>query len=340
MVGSVLVVLTVWDRLGTLRSLETRDAIAEGLQDPPFSGTGLDVEGVITILHTASMVTAGCAAAMAILGWHVLQRNVQARLVLTILAVPLFVSGLASGGFLSSLVAAAVVVLWMQPARQWYATGSWTMPSRESRAATPPAQQPTPPQTPWQPGPQAPEQRHEPQPVAQGAPSRPFAAPYPDQAPALAKPPAQRPGALVVGAVLTFVFAGLTALLALLSVLLVVLSPGLVMDELERQSPDLLEQGVTQSAIVTSTAITGSVTILWSVLAMVLAGFALAGSEKARRALVVCAGASAVVLFAASLGPVFPIVPAIGALFTVLQLRRPEVRQWCSLRRGRGEMVP
>ena len=42
------------------------------------------------------------------LGWHVLRRNRQARLWLSVLAVPLFLAGLVTGGFLSSMVAVAV----------------------------------------------------------------------------------------------------------------------------------------------------------------------------------------------------------------------------------------
>ena len=36
------------------------------------------------------------------------------------LAVPLFVTGLVTGGFVSSVVAAAAVMLWFQPARDWF----------------------------------------------------------------------------------------------------------------------------------------------------------------------------------------------------------------------------
>jgi hypothetical protein len=50
----------------------------------------------------------------------VLKRNRGARLALTVLAVPLFLSGLVAGGFLSSLVAAAAAMLWLEPARDWF----------------------------------------------------------------------------------------------------------------------------------------------------------------------------------------------------------------------------
>ena len=48
------------------------------------------------------MVAAGCATAMVVLGYQTLQRSRGARLALTVLAVPLFISGLATGGYVSS----------------------------------------------------------------------------------------------------------------------------------------------------------------------------------------------------------------------------------------------
>ena len=54
------------------------------------------------------------------LGYHVLQRSRPARLGLSVLALPLFFGGLATGGFLTSLVVAATVLLWLGPSRAWF----------------------------------------------------------------------------------------------------------------------------------------------------------------------------------------------------------------------------
>ena len=118
--GSVLVVLTVFDRIAGLQTLETRESIEKFLAEPPGNDLGLGVQGVLDILRVFGMVAAGCATAAAILGYHVLRRNRSARLALTLLAVPLFVSGIVTGGFLSSVVAAASVMLWFQPSRDWF----------------------------------------------------------------------------------------------------------------------------------------------------------------------------------------------------------------------------
>ena len=89
MVGSAIVVAMVFDRVGGLHTLETRDSVERFLAEPPGSDLGIGVDGVITLLRVVSMVTAGCATAAAILGYQVLRRSRSARLALTVLAVPL-----------------------------------------------------------------------------------------------------------------------------------------------------------------------------------------------------------------------------------------------------------
>ena len=67
------------------------------------------------------MIAAGCATAAVILGYQVLRRSRTARIGLTVLAVPLLFSGMVTGGFLSSIVVACALLLWLQPARDWFA---------------------------------------------------------------------------------------------------------------------------------------------------------------------------------------------------------------------------
>ena len=118
--GSAAVVLTVFDLIANLRSLDTRERVQKAISEPPLDGMGIDTQQVLSVMHVLAMVAAGCATAAAILGWHVLRRNKQARLWLSVLAVPLFLAGLVTGGFLSSMVAVAVVMLWTRPARDWF----------------------------------------------------------------------------------------------------------------------------------------------------------------------------------------------------------------------------
>ena len=120
MAGSVVVVLMAFSQVAGLRSLETRESIEEYLSKPPGDSLGLGVQGVLSLLRIAYMVAAACAAATAILGWQVLQRSRGARVALSVLVVPLFLTGLASGGIASAVVSAAILMLWFQPARDWF----------------------------------------------------------------------------------------------------------------------------------------------------------------------------------------------------------------------------
>lgn len=120
MVGSVLIVLLAFQQVSTLGSIEAQESAEDFLSRPPGDGLGIGVDDVQTILRVLSFVAAAVGTATAILGWQVLQRVRSARLALSVLAPVLLVSGLAPAGFSSALVAAAVVMLWVQPTRDWF----------------------------------------------------------------------------------------------------------------------------------------------------------------------------------------------------------------------------
>ena len=61
--ASVLVVLTVFDTVAGLHTLETRRTIEQFLAEPPGVDLGLDVDGAIAVVRVLAMVTAGCATA-------------------------------------------------------------------------------------------------------------------------------------------------------------------------------------------------------------------------------------------------------------------------------------
>ncbi len=129
LLGSVFVLVSAAQVVTGIGSLETRRGVEEFLAGPPGDGLGLDVEALLGALRVAGMVAAACAVAAAILGWQVLQRSRSARVVLSLLAFPLFVSGAVTGGIVSAAVVAAIVSLWIPPARDWFA-------GREPAAAT------------------------------------------------------------------------------------------------------------------------------------------------------------------------------------------------------------
>ena len=134
-VGSLFVVFSAFETLGSVRSMESLQRLEEFLDDGPGASLGWTMETGVQALRVASTVTAACAAAAAVLGWFVLRRHHGARIAVTVLAVPLFLSGAATGGFVSSMVAAAAVLLWLQPSRDWF--NGIPCPPRSPAATTP-----------------------------------------------------------------------------------------------------------------------------------------------------------------------------------------------------------
>lgn len=137
-----------------------------------------------------------------------------------------------------------------------------------------------------------------------------------------------RPRPLIAAFVLTVVTAGGVLVISVLSMALVGLSPDLIMTELERQQPELVEDGLTLAQLRFSTFLSGGVAILWCCTALAFAGFAMARRPWARRALMITAGLSAGACLLVALNAPFLVIPATAAMATVVCLGRLEVRQW------------
>ena len=118
--GSIFLLLSVWESMTGLRGIESREAVEEFLRTSPGNQTGLTVEDTLQVLRVVATVTGACAAVAAVLGVYALQGNRQARMVLSVLAVPIFVTGIVVGGFMSSIVAVAITMLWLSPSREWF----------------------------------------------------------------------------------------------------------------------------------------------------------------------------------------------------------------------------
>ena len=317
MFSSVLVLLTAWDRLSSLGSLDTRNGIEDLLAEPAFSRFGLDFDGAIQVLYVSGVIAALCASATAILGWYVLKPDISARRAISLLAVPLFVTGLTAGGFAASFVAAGAAMLWMQPAREWFATGKWTPPPPPASAAAEATRR-----TPWPP-PVSPTERPGTQAFQQ-----PKSEAYAGAAAPVHEALHDRPRAMITAFVLTVVTAGGVLVGALLTLVIVGLSPDMIMTELERQQPEIFADGLTSDQVRLSTYVTAGVTILWCSMALAFAGFAMARRAWARRGLMITAAFSAGVCFLVALSAPFLVVPAVAAMATVACLGRIEVRRW------------
>jgi hypothetical protein len=301
MAGSVVVVLMAFDQVADLRSLETREAVEEYLSTPPGDSLGLGVQGVLSLLRIASMVAAASAAATAILGWQVLQRSRGARVALTLLAAPLFVTGLVSGGIASAVVTAAIVMLWFQPSRDWY-DGI----TREAPAPPPPM---PPPPTGTPPGP--PTGRD---PLLDLPP--PSAPPlYPTAygggpAPAVA----QRPRT-VIWACLVAWLSTITVFAAFgLYALQLAVAPGEFVDDVRRAYP---ETTMSDGELKLAFGAFCGVAMLWSALAAGLAVLVWRRVGWASVALTVSAVLACVTL-----------LPLVACLATVVLLHRPESLVW------------
>ncbi len=120
MIGGFLVVVLAFTGISELGSIATRDLVREGLSDWPLSTLDLSMDQALSLIQVTSMVAGACAAAMAVLGFYVFRGNRGARVGLSVLAVPLLLTGLFVGGFMVALVALATVTLWLQPARDWF----------------------------------------------------------------------------------------------------------------------------------------------------------------------------------------------------------------------------
>lgn len=293
--GAALVVVAAFETISGLRSLEMRETLERLLGEPPYSGLGLDVTGLRRILQVATMVAAGCATAAAPLGYQVLRRNRAARVVLSVLAVPMLVAGFATSVFLTSVVAVSVLMLWLQPARGWFA-GTWS----PAPAA--------PPDTPLS-----------------GPPTSRVAGP----------PAGARPTALLWAAVLTWVFSGLALALSAFLVALVAGDPGWTIDQFRSQNPDLRGSGLSDAELVRGTYVAAGLLAAWSAAAVVAAALAVLGRNWGRVALTVSlAGTGFWLAVSVLLGQSVMLVPLLADVAAFWLLQRPEVRRWYAVRRG------
>lgn len=350
-VGSVFVVIGVWEVIANLRSLDTRESVEEMLSESPMNGTGIGVEEWLSIVHTVSLVAAGCATAAAILGWHVLKRSRGARIGLSVVAVPLFFSGLFAGAFLSSMVAVAAALLWTKPSRDWFDGIAATPPSTrrpgtpgesaERSAGWPPgAGGPTPGSGGLPPGPDGPPPPSGPSyplPPPPGWVDQPQPPAYPVQPPS--GPPREtmgaqrpafstaRPTELLQACLVTWVCAGVVFLGSAMVVVALAFQPSLAKDLYEQDS-SFADAGLTTTAIRSFLLALFSVLAVWATAAVVLGVFAFLGRNWARLGLVGCAVTAGLFCLVFALGSPFLFLPALACGGTAFLLLRPRVHHW------------
>jgi len=301
--ASVGVVVSVAEQLAGLQSLETREVVTDFLSTPPGDGLGIDVTSALTMLRVVLMLLAACATGAAVLGFHAMKGNTRARLGLSALAAPIFLGGFATGGFLTSLVAAGTALLWVGPSAYFFRGEPIPELARRPEPRPLPSRQPPPV-------------------------SSPFAQPPSQQEMATTEPVTQRPDAVVWACVLTWAFSSLTIVVMAASAALMASNPEMVFDELARQNSDLA--GGDSSVLTEATYVTAAIAGAWSLAAIALGVLAYRRVRWGRIGLVASAAIAAVVCLVATLSSLLLIVPAGATLATVTLLNRPEVRAWFS----------
>ncbi|MFS3127265.1 hypothetical protein ACLM5J_02560 [Nocardioides sp. Bht2] len=346
LLGSVFALVSVYETVAGLRSIDTREGIVKALDEPPLNGMGLNLQEVLDFMHGTALVAGACAAAMAILGGYVLRRNRGARLGVTILAVPMFLSGMVAGGFATSVVAIAAGLLWTAPARDWFDGKAPRQPQRaaaENRGGGSSA-----PRDPWG----APS-GNQPQPgrhngavspssqtsgsTAQDTLERPrefagFGTPAgsPTGAPPHLTNPSsgpERPRQLNTACVITWVLSSFV-FVAMGVVAIGLGTSDTLAQEMYDSDPTFDRLDISVSALKGMAVAMGMTFALWSLAAMVLAVFTYRGHEWARWTLFVSAVIAA--LFSLTAAVSVPLVLAVTGLtvYAAVLLTRPSITHW------------
>lgn len=351
-VGSALVVLSLFDALQRLRSVEMRQAVEEFLAEPPGDGLGVSTGWVLDALHVMILFNGALAAVTAVTAFYLFQRHHAARIGFSIAAGLLLLTSPFSGGVMAMLVAFAATMVWSRPARDWFA-GREPLPVAASVKQPARSQRPDPWAAPTPPPPvRSEEQPHEPE----GNPGheRPGPASYPYGRPPedrstlpgygqlpLAPGPTgsapfdadRRPGGVTAAAVLTWVFSGVTALVYVVIVAMLMFARGPLVDALQ-QDPRFDDLGMAAPDLLAVLWVMSAISIFWCLAACVLAVLAYRRVGWARIALVVSAAVTALLGLLT-----FPIglVHAAAAVATIWLLFARGASQWYSRKPGRSD---
>ena len=327
-IASVVLVVTVFDTMANLHSVDTRDRLTKALTTGSLKDLGISVDDAISVIRAGLFVAGVGATVTGILGIFVLQRHTSARIVLTLAAVPVVLTAPVAGGFLAVMIGAATGLLWTRPARDWFAGRPVTQPgpvSGESRWTPPPAPVPPMPPPPATPGWGQP-------------PSGPavLAAPVPAYPSASWPQQSRVPTPVRVACILTWVFSLLTAGLYVLLIAFIAVDRGKVIDRL-RENATIQDSSFSDSELIGVLVALSALVILWCLAASFVAVLTWRRHAWAWVLLLVSVGAAS---FVALLG--FPYsLPNLAACITAfVLLLRPAVRAWFRQAGSPGAPLP
>lgn len=337
--GSVFAILLMWERISGLHGLATRQALQSFLDHSRLGDDGATVGDLATTVKVLSMVCAACGVAIAVQAWQAARRSRSARVALSVLAGPLFVTGLVSDGILGSAaatfwctaVSAAVVTLWLGPNRVWYGD-----PPRAARPVGPPPphlRTPMPPLTerdPRVPPPTASPYATPPPGGATQTTALPPAgwAPPPTSVYDERRPAGARPRALLWACVLTWVCTGIAATGLALSLVVLSSDSHSVLDDVYRRNPQFADQGLSRHAVLAMLIALSGFVLVAALAAAVFAVLLFLRRRWAWYALVVSASAATLLFLVGSFGSPVAIVMLGASVATIACLVRPEVRAW------------
>lgn len=320
-VSGVLVVFSAWEAIGSIGSLTTTETLQTMREEPPLRGMGL--ESMREAYRISAIVAAAAAGGAVVFAVHAMKRDRAARVALSVLAVPVVLAGFVMGGMASTLLAVAAMMMWFQPSRDWFNGKDYVPP--EPREAEPREQvAPRASAGPW--APPSADQRH-----LDG--STPAGLPPGEGSPAVAGP---RPAALLRACLLAGFFSAMTLALALMALTALLGDSAQMLDELRRQDPALVDQGVTEQQLLTLIGAVLGLLALWCLGVLVLVFRAMRGAEWARLTLLVAAAASGLFALVGVAYSLWMIGFAVAAVLTVSLLARRDVAAWCRQRSGRA----
>lgn len=350
LVGSIFVLFSVYDTVANLRSIETRESVQRMISEPPLEGMGVGLQEMLDLMHASALVAGGCAAATAILGAYVLRRNTSALVGVSVLALPLLLAGMVAGGFASSMVAVAVVLLWTRPSRDWFAgrtppkplrapaagAGAEQRPTQAERPAWPPASPPRPYVD--DPGAGGPEQGAEPSGEPRSYSGFGTVPTVPTHVGARSHrpqdPTRERPRELVAACVMTWVFSGLV-LISMVVGLVVLSADDSVVREMHEGDSRFADAGISVATLQTTAVVTCILFAVWALVAVVLAALAHSGHNWARWVLFASAITTAFVTLLAMISAPVVLVLTGAAAYVAVLLTRPPVTTWLNRPRNR-----
>ncbi|MGY2876632.1 hypothetical protein ACVW00_003822 [Marmoricola sp. URHA0025 HA25] len=310
-VSSAVLVVSVFDAMTQLHSIDTRDRLTRALVGWP-SGLGISLGDALSLTRGALFVSGVAAVVTGILGIFVLQRHATARIVLTLAAVPVVVTAPVAGGFVGLLIGGAAVMLWTPEARDWFAGRAPAKRVADRPALLSPMRPAAPPRPSSSAWPQAPART-----------SQDLAGPSAYRVPA--RPRASRlPREVRIACVLTWIFSALTGGVYFVVLVAVAADRGRVL-ELARDNPTVRNTSLSDSQVIGVVVAVSAVVIAWCILAAL---FAVLTSRGHRGGWVLLLGSVGVASCVEVLALPYSFVHVAACITTVVLLLRPRAREW------------